>query len=66
MKTLTIGASFILIPTLIASIYGMNFAGNSPFNMPELYWQYGYFFALGIMLFSVIIMYIHFKKKGWL
>lgn len=66
MKTLTIGASFILIPTLIASIYGMNFTGNSPWNMPELYWQYGYFFALGFMVFSIAVTYIFFKRKGWL
>jgi len=66
MKTLTIVASFVLIPTLISGIYGMNFINNSPFNMPELYWQYGYFFALGLMLFSIIGVYIFFRKKGWL
>ncbi len=66
MKTLTIGASFILIQTLIASIYGMNFINNSPWNMPELYWQYGYFFALGTMVISVVITYLFFKRKGWL
>ncbi len=66
MKTLTIGASFILIPTLIASIYGMNFVNNSPWNMPELYWQYGYPFALGFMVLSVVATYIFFKRKGWL
>jgi magnesium transporter len=66
MKTLTIGASFILIPTLISGIYGMNFASNSPWNMPELYWKYGYFFALGLMVLSVILSYTFFKKKGWL
>jgi magnesium transporter len=66
MKTLTIGASFILIPTLISGIYGMNFAGNSPWNMPELYWQYGYFFAIGLMVFSVLASYLFFKRKGWL
>ena len=66
MKTLTIGASFILIPTLIASIYGMNFNTASPYNMPELLWNYGYFFALGSMVLSVSITYIFFKRKGWL
>lgn len=66
VKTLTIGASFILIPTLISGIYGMNFSNNSNFNMPELYWQYGYFFALGLMVFSVVASYWFFKKKGWL
>src|SRR3989338_8192834 len=48
---------FVLIPTLIASIYGMNFANNGSFNMPELYWKYGYLFALGLMAFSVIATY---------
>jgi len=66
MKTLTIVASFVLIPTLISGIYGMNFSNNSPFNMPELYWQYGYFFALGLMLISIIMTYVFFKKRGWL
>lgn len=66
MKTLTIVASFVLIPTLISGIYGMNFSKASPYNMPELYWQYGYFFALGLMLVSIILTYVFFKKKGWL
>ena len=66
LKTLTIGASFILIPTLISGIYGMNFSSNSPWNMPELYWQYGYFFALGFMVLSVVASYLFFKKKGWM
>jgi magnesium transporter len=65
MKTLTIGATFILVPTLISGIYGMNFA-NSQFNMPELYWKYGYFFALGLMVFSILGIYLFFKKKKWL
>ena len=66
MKTLTIIASFVLIPTLISGIYGMNFSSASPYNMPELYWQYGYFFALGLMLISVIFTYAFFRRKGWL
>jgi len=66
MKTLTIVASFVLIPTLISGIYGMNFSSSSPWNMPELYWKYGYFFALGLMAISIIITYIFFRKRGWL
>jgi len=66
MKTLTIIASFVLVPTLISGIYGMNFSLNSPYNMPELAWKYGYIFSLGLMLFSVIVTYAYFKKKGWL
>ena len=66
MKTLTVIASFVLIPTLISGIYGMNFQPNGPYNMPELAWQYGYFFALGLMAFSVLITYMYFKKKKWI
>ena len=66
MKTLTVGASFILIPTLIASIYGMNFDTDSMYNMPELLWKYGYVFALGLMVLSVIATYFFFKRKGWI
>jgi len=66
MKTLTVISAFVLIPTLISGVYGMNFTRNSQYNMPELYWQYGYFFALGLMLFSIISMYIFFRRKGWL
>ena len=65
MKTLTIGASFILIPTLISGIYGMNFA-----FMPEVHTalglKYGYYFALGFMALSVLLSYWFFKRKGWL
>ena len=65
LKTLTIGASFILIPTLISGIYGMNFLFipeiNTPFGQ-----LYGYYFALGLMVFSVLLSYWFFKRKGWL
>jgi len=61
MKTLTVGASFILIPTLIASIYGMNFK-----IMPELHWKYGYLFSIGVMILSIIITYAFFKGKKWI
>src|SRR3989344_8740095 len=59
MKTLTIVASFILVPTLIAGIYGMNFVFmpeiNTPFGQ-----KYGYYFALGLMVLSVLAMYLYF------
>lgn len=66
VKTLTALSAFVLIPTLIAGIYGMNFANNSIFNMPELYWKYGYFFSIGLMILSVLLTYLIFKKKDWL
>ena len=67
VKRLTAWGSLIMIPTLIASIYGMNFHDTaSPFNMPELQWKYGYFFALGLMIVSAVALYYYFKRKGWL
>jgi len=65
MKTLTIGASFILIPTLISGIYGMNFQFMPEINT-ALGQKFGYYFALGLMVFSVALSYTIFKKKGWL
>ncbi len=61
MKKLTALASFVLIPTLISGIYGMNFD-----TMPELGWPFGYYMALGIMIFSVVSLYWYFKRKDWL
>jgi magnesium transporter len=50
-----------LPPTLIASIYGMNFA-----YMPELQWPFGYPMALLLMLASAVTPYLYFKRRGWL
>ena len=51
----------LLPPTLIASLYGMNFR-----HMPELEWPYGYPFAILLMLASVAVPLIYFRRKGWL
>ena len=48
-------------PTLVASIYGMNFK-----NMPELDWEYGYPLALVMMLLAAVLPYLFFKWKKWL
>ena len=61
MKKMTAMASFILIPTLISGIYGMNFR-----VFPEIGWQHGYAFAIGLMVISVVIMYVYFKDKKWI
>jgi magnesium transporter len=70
MKRMTIIGSFVLIPTMIASIYGMNFGqpitGESIWNMPELAWAYGYPFALSLMALSCVALYAYFKKKKWM
>lgn len=61
MKTLTVLSAFVLVPGLIANIYGMNFR-----NMPEIVWQYGYYYSLSLMVFSIIVLYVYFKRKGWI
>lgn len=61
MKVLTIFSAFFLPLTFIAGIYGMNFD-----VMPELRWQDGYFYALGLMALVCIIVYFWFKKKKFL
>ncbi|MBU0979718.1 MAG: magnesium/cobalt transporter CorA [Nanoarchaeota archaeon] len=66
VKKLTVVGSLVLFPTLIASIYGMNFQKTSLVNMPELYWAYGYPFSLSLMVLSVIGLYIFFKRKKWI
>jgi magnesium transporter len=61
MKKLTVIASYVLIPTLIASIYGMNFR-----FMPEIPWKWGYPVSLGMMIISIVAVYFYFKKSKML
>ena len=61
MKQLTAWAAIILIPTLIAGIYGMNFR-----HMPELDWAFGYPFALALMGVTAYLLYRSFRKREWL
>lgn len=61
IKIFTVAAVAFLPPTLIASIYGMNFE-----DMPELHWQYGYLVALGLMVLSAVLPFWYFRKRGWL
>lgn len=61
IKIFTIVNVIFLPPTLIASIYGMNFD-----LMPELHWEYGYLFAIGVMILAAISPLLIFKKKGWI
>lgn len=67
MKVLTIFATFFLPLTFVAGIYGMNFNPEaSPLNMPELNWFYGYPFAWAVMLAVAVVMYLFFRREGWL
>lgn len=61
IKIFSIAAVIFLPPTLIASIYGMNFE-----FMPELGWPWGYPAALGLMVASVTVTWLLFRRKGWL
>ena len=61
IKIFSVAAVVFLPPTLIASIYGMNFH-----VMPELDWLFGYPFAIALMVVSAILPYLYFKRRGWL
>ncbi|MCG7599271.1 magnesium/cobalt transporter CorA [Halomonas sp. McH1-25] len=61
IKIFSIAAVVFLPPTLVASIYGMNFE-----HMPELSWPYGYPFALLLMVAAGVSPYLYFKHKNWL
>ncbi|MBS1198511.1 MAG: magnesium transporter [Proteobacteria bacterium] len=62
IKIFSVASVAMLPPTLIASIYGMNFKGW----FPEINWDYGYPFSLGLMLVSIAVPFWYFHKKGWL
>lgn len=61
IKIFSVAAVIFLPPTLIASIYGMNFH-----YMPELYYKWGYYLAIILMFLSALIPYRFFKRKKWL
>ena len=61
IKIFSVASVALLPPTLIASIYGMNFK-----NFPELDWTFGYPFALVLMVVSVGLPFWIFRRKGWL
>ncbi len=61
IKKVSAWAAILFAPTLIASVYGMNFV-----NMPELHWRFGYPYALGLMGLTCGVLYVLFKRAGWL
>lgn len=61
IKLFTVASVVLMPPTLVASIYGMNFD-----FMPELGWHLGYPFSLGVMIIAGLIPLVYFKKRGWL
>jgi magnesium transporter len=61
VKKISSWAAILFAPTLVASIYGMNFK-----NMPELKWEFGYPFAILLMLVLGLALWVAFKRKRWL
>lgn len=61
IKLFSVVAVMLMPPTLVASIYGMNFK-----HMPELDLPYGYPMAIVLMILSAVLPFLYFKRKGWL
>jgi magnesium transporter len=61
VKKVSAWAAILFAPTLIGTIYGMNFD-----YMPELSWLFGYPFALLLMVVVCLVLYLVFKRRGWL
>jgi magnesium transporter len=61
VKRISSWAAIIFAPSLVGTIYGMNFT-----HIPELRWQYGYPMALGLMLLASVLLYLLFRRRGWL
>ena len=61
IKIFSVAAVVLMPPTLIASIYGMNFK-----HMPELDWHLGYPLAIGVMVVAAVLPYMYFKWRKWL
>ena len=61
VKKISAWAAILFAPTLVGTVYGMNFG-----HMPELHWTFGYPFALALMLLVSVSLYLVFKRRGWL
>jgi magnesium transporter len=61
VKRVSAWAAIVFAPTLIGTVYGMNFD-----NMPELHWQFGYLFALALMALTSVTLWMIFRARGWL
>jgi magnesium transporter len=61
IKIFSVASVAFLPPTLIASIYGMNFE-----FLPELHWKFGYGWSLSLMVVSAIAPFLYFRHRGWL
>jgi len=62
MKTLTVIASVLLLPTFIVGLYGQNFQHH----FPEIHWQFGYAFSWGVIIATTLIQLAFFRWKKWI
>jgi magnesium transporter len=60
-KRLAAYAALVAVPTMVAGVYGMNFE-----HMPELKWEFGYPFAVWVMVLVDVVLYWRFRRAGWL
>jgi magnesium transporter len=60
-RKLAAWAAILAVPTAVAGIYGMNFD-----HMPELGWTYGYYVVIGVILSVCTVLYLRFRRSGWL
>ena len=60
-KKVSSWAAILFTPSLIGAVYGMNFD-----DMPELHWHLGYPFAIGLMIVASIVLFLVFRRRGWL
>jgi magnesium transporter len=61
MRMIAAWAAIAAVPTVLAGIFGMNFA-----VMPGLDWRYGFYLSIGVMALGAVVLYLRFKKAGWL
>ena len=61
VKKISAWAAILFAPTLVGTIYGMNFK-----HMPELHWTFGYPFAVFLMAMVSVVLYLVFKRRGWI
>jgi magnesium transporter len=61
VKKISAWAAILFAPTLVGTVYGMNFA-----NMPELHWHFGYAYALVLMVLVSVVLYVVFKRRNWI
>ncbi|MBQ6643322.1 MAG: magnesium and cobalt transport protein CorA [Saccharopolyspora sp.] len=61
VKSISSWAAILFAPTLVGTVYGMNFDA-----MPELHWSFGYPMAVGLMIVVCVLLYVVFKRRDWL